>query len=74
MEYWEVDGRMFCEKHANGVDSDAEDDDDEDVPLGLYEPPRDSSSRATRRVTRFIDLTAGGLGPAAGAGVNANVI
>ena len=72
VEYWEVDGRMYCEKHANTEDSDYEDDEDEDVPLGLYQPSRDSSSRATKRVTRFIDLGAGGLlGPSAGAGAPA---
>lgn len=50
---------MFCDKHMNGEDRADDDDSDEDVPLGLYEP---QSARATKRVTRFIDLGAGGLG------------
>lgn len=50
-EYWEVDGRMLCERHAHaskvGSDEEAE---EEWV----------QSSKAMKRVTRFIDLTGGG--------------
>ena len=64
---------MFCEKHANTENSTYDDeDDDEDVPLGLYEPSRDSG-RATKRVTRFIDLGAGGwFGAGSGSGGEAS--
>ena len=63
-EYWEVGGRVYCEKHAAGVPRDDEDDEDEDVPLGgLY-----NAQRATKRVTRFIDLGLGLGGGSAAAG------
>jgi hypothetical protein len=48
-EYWEVDGRMLCERHAK-----ASNDDDSGSEEWVQ------SSKAKRRVTRFIDL-AGGL-------------
>ncbi|KAF9564414.1 hypothetical protein CPC08DRAFT_705366 [Agrocybe pediades] len=60
-EYWEVDGRMLCERHANvasrygyassGRGSGSEDD---------TQQRRDG--RAKKRITRFIDLTGGGGG------------
>lgn len=50
-EYWEVDGRMLCERHASGVGSDDEEDDN-----------WVQSSRALKRVTRFIDLAGAGTG------------
>ncbi|KAL0946731.1 hypothetical protein HGRIS_012910 [Hohenbuehelia grisea] len=58
-EYWEVDGRMLCERHAQASratmsddGSDYGDDDDRDyVPTG----------RAMKRITRFIDLGDNGL-------------
>ncbi|KAI0093519.1 hypothetical protein BDY19DRAFT_881550 [Irpex rosettiformis] len=53
VDYWEVDGRMFCDKHAQGVDE----DEDDNYPLSNQ---RDSMLRATKRRTRFIDLA--GLG------------
>ncbi|KAF5330504.1 hypothetical protein D9619_005302 [Psilocybe cf. subviscida] len=57
-EYWEVDGRMLCERHANnatGNDSEGEDGE-----------RWVQSSKAMKRVTRFIDLTgAGGVGAGA---------
>ncbi|TFK62546.1 hypothetical protein BDN72DRAFT_385960 [Pluteus cervinus] len=52
-EYWEVDGRMLCERHAHahakrgGVDSDDEDE-------GWLQ-----TSKGQKRITRFIDLTGG---------------
>ncbi|KAF5386795.1 hypothetical protein D9615_001605 [Tricholomella constricta] len=47
-EYWEVDGRMLCERHAHAskVGSDDEEGEEDWV----------QSSRALKRVTRFIDL------------------
>lgn len=55
VEYYEVDGRMLCERHAQGVagvDDGEEDEEDEDGEA------RDSIARAMKRVTRFIDLAA----------------
>lgn len=54
-EYWEVDGQMLCERHANGA-SLGDDHEDEDEERWV------ETSRAMKRVTRFIDLAgAGGL-------------
>ncbi|KAG5638965.1 hypothetical protein H0H81_008185 [Sphagnurus paluster] len=53
-EYWEVDGRMLCERHAHAskvAGSDDEEAEEEWV----------QSSRALKRVTRFIDLGDAGL-------------
>ncbi|KAJ7741553.1 hypothetical protein DFH07DRAFT_750989 [Mycena maculata] len=52
-EYWEVDGRMLCERHAGSARRDGEDDDDDE-----WRP----SARAQKRVTRYIDLAGGGGG------------
>lgn len=49
-EYWEADGRMMCEKHANMVEGD-----DSETDEGRW-----AESKALKRVTKFIDL-AGGL-------------
>ncbi|KAI0683831.1 hypothetical protein BC835DRAFT_700674 [Cytidiella melzeri] len=57
-DYWEVDGRMFCDRHAQGIDEDDEDD-------GYYHlaKQRDSMQlRATKRRTQFIDLASLGQG------------
>ncbi|KAI5124521.1 hypothetical protein M0805_003045 [Coniferiporia weirii] len=67
-EYWEVDGRMLCEKHANMVnpaieDDDEDEDDEDDIYPGLGVPElrtskrlSDADARAHRRKTMFIDL------------------
>ncbi|KAI0372934.1 hypothetical protein BV20DRAFT_938788 [Pilatotrama ljubarskyi] len=55
VEYYELDGRMLCERHVQKA---MDDGDDEDV-LG---PAGDRTTVALKRVTRFIDLAA--LGPA----------
>lgn len=55
LEYYEVDGRMLCERHAQV--SDDSDEDADDVPLST----QFESSRAMKRVTRFIDLGASEL-------------
>ncbi|KAJ6525592.1 hypothetical protein B0H19DRAFT_1197892 [Mycena capillaripes] len=50
-EYWEIDGRMLCERHSRAsrlADEEADDD------AGWAR-----STRAMKRVTRFIDLTNG---------------
>ncbi|KAF8660612.1 hypothetical protein AX16_001591 [Volvariella volvacea WC 439] len=74
VEYWEIDGRMLCEKHANtSSNNNGSDDDEEDDVHYAYsygfgdesegrssrsdiEEWRQRGSRATKRVTRFIDL------------------
>lgn len=48
-EYWEVDGRMLCEKHAAKAGLE-EDDEEEWV----------QTSKAKKRVTRFMNLGGGG--------------
>jgi len=53
VDYWEVDGRMFCDKHAQGMAIDEE----EDYHLSKRQSKRDSFLRATKRRTQFIDLT-----------------
>lgn len=55
-EYFEVDGRMLCERHAAYAGGE-----DEDGSGGWTR-----SVKATRRVTRFIELNAGGGGAGAG--------
>ena len=45
-EYWEADGKMMCERHANIVGGYSSED---------YEG-RLAESKAQRRFTRFIDL------------------
>lgn len=52
-EYWEVDGRMLCERHAHASRMGDEDEDEEQWV---------QSSRALKRVTRFIDLAGAGGG------------
>ncbi|KAK2466688.1 hypothetical protein APHAL10511_000946 [Amanita phalloides] len=60
-EYWEVDGRMLCELHAAADDNrsasewDDDDDDDGDDYYGARH------LKAKKRITRFIDLTNGGV-------------
>lgn len=60
VEYWEVDGKMFCDRHAQGIDD--EEDGSEDR-LGLMPPRLDvnghrDSMRATKRKTVFMNLAA----------------
>ncbi|KAF8163608.1 hypothetical protein B0H34DRAFT_795296 [Crassisporium funariophilum] len=64
-EYWEVDGRMLCERHGLSASRGSDEEGDEE---------RYAKSRAMKRVTRFIDLAgaggiAGGAAAAAGGGV-----
>ncbi|KIM48713.1 hypothetical protein M413DRAFT_15054 [Hebeloma cylindrosporum] len=65
-EYWEVEGRMLCERHAN---TRGDDDDDE---RGGGDEERwagrgAKGAKAMKRVTRFIDLAGGGGVVGAGA-------
>ena len=46
-EYWEIDGRMLCERHANSASVRGSDEEDEEW------------TKSKRRVTRFVDLTGG---------------
>ena len=50
-EYWEIDGRMLCERHANSASRRGSDDDDEE---------EEGWVKSKRRVTRFISLASGG--------------
>lgn len=51
--YWEVDGRMLCDRHAQHVMRETgEDEEDEE------DREKEISARAKKRVTRFIDLAA----------------
>ncbi|GBE82123.1 hypothetical protein SCP_0405030 [Sparassis crispa] len=55
VEYYEVDGRMLCERHAQRVMKEGDEGEGEgDEDLGVE--ARDSTARAMKRVTRFIDL------------------
>ena len=56
-EYFEVDGRMLCERHAMSSGNDDEDD-------------WEKTTKATRRVTRFIDLAGGNNNSGGGGGGN----
>lgn len=56
-EYWEIDGRMLCEKHAAKASGD-ENEEEEWV----------QTSKAKKRVTRFMNLAGGNNG--AGGGLN----
>ena len=65
VEYWDVDGRMFCDKHAQGAErGEDEDDEDEDDYGGLLVPRADASHRdsmrATKRKTVFMNLAPAG--------------
>lgn len=55
-EYWEVEGRMLCERHAMYASRVGGNDDEEKWNIGKKE---------MKRVTRFIDLTGGGITPPA---------
>lgn len=62
-EYYEADGKMFCERHASIADQAAlydhgpGDDEDSDV-LGSETP---KMSKAMKRRTRFIDIAGFGV-------------
>ncbi|PPQ91414.1 LOW QUALITY PROTEIN: hypothetical protein CVT25_014302 [Psilocybe cyanescens] len=81
-EYWEVDGRMLCERHAaaagrsGGMSGSGSEGEGEGAGREgeREEWERRRDLRAMKRVTRFIDLAGGdglGLGAAAGAGAGA---
>ncbi|KAF7363565.1 hypothetical protein MSAN_01013100 [Mycena sanguinolenta] len=57
-EYWEVDGRMLCERHSRATrlaEEEAEADDDVDM-VWSGSGSRRKNTRAMKRVTRYIDL------------------
>ncbi|KAF9532197.1 hypothetical protein CPB83DRAFT_903757 [Crepidotus variabilis] len=63
-EYWEVDGRMLCERHAvysSRMGSEVDTDEDGSERWGKARGA--VSTRAMKRVTRFIDLANGGETP-----------
>jgi hypothetical protein len=49
VEYWEVDGRMLCERHASGSGRGIADD--------VFHRNNGQTAKAKKRITRFIDLT-----------------
>jgi hypothetical protein len=49
VDYWEVEGRMLCDRHMREVERDT-------MGVGLDEIGPSSDSRAMKRKTRFIDL------------------
>ncbi|KAJ7271918.1 hypothetical protein B0H12DRAFT_1228790 [Mycena haematopus] len=53
-EYWEVDGRMLCERHSRASRL-AEEEADEDA-ASIRSGPKRKNTRAMKRVTRYIDL------------------
>lgn len=56
-EYYEVDGQMLCERHANiATRSDDEDTDKFSSSGSRRNAPKRSNTRAMKRVTQFIDL------------------
>lgn len=58
-EYWEIDGRMLCERHSRATrlaEEEAEEDDGSTWSGGLR---RNNTQRAMKRVTRYIDLANG---------------
>jgi hypothetical protein len=59
-EYWEVDGRMLCDKHSRAsrlADEEADEDYGESTWSGGLQR---KNTRAMKRVTRFIDLANSG--------------
>ncbi|KAJ3492091.1 hypothetical protein NLI96_g217 [Meripilus lineatus] len=54
-EYWEVDGRMLCDRHAQRVMREGDGGEEEDE---FREREREGGARAKKRTTRFIDLAA----------------
>ncbi|KAH9930727.1 uncharacterized protein B0H18DRAFT_993287 [Fomitopsis serialis] len=59
VEYWEVDGRMLCERHAQGAMAEAADEEGDELDdlAAVMEGVRDSVAiRGMKRMTRFIDL------------------
>ncbi|KAI8989701.1 hypothetical protein BD414DRAFT_314148 [Trametes punicea] len=59
VEYYELDGRMLCERHVQKAMDERDDEDGDEDAFGVA---GDRSTVALKRVTRFIDLAA--LGPA----------
>ena len=64
-EYYEADGKMFCERHASIADQAALDEDgDRDGDVNSDVPGPDTpkmTTRAMKRTTRFIDIAGLGL-------------
>ena len=64
-EYYEADGKLFCERHANVADQaalydDGGRDDNEGGNVPVPDTPK-TTSRALKRSTRFIDIVGVGL-------------
>jgi hypothetical protein len=61
-EYWEVEGRMLCERHAAVRSGGGSGGEDEDVGEERWV----RGAKAMKRVTRFIDLAGAGGAPVEG--------
>ncbi|TFK92297.1 hypothetical protein K466DRAFT_241142 [Polyporus arcularius HHB13444] len=63
VEYYELDGRMLCERHMQKAMRERDEDEDEDVDAydDMFGGAGNRNTMAMKRVTRFIDLAA--LGP-----------
>lgn len=64
-EYWEVDGQMLCDRHAAFIGSrdsgwTRDSDPASDIQLEVTSAPGTDEGRMRKRMTRFIDLGAGG--------------
>lgn len=64
-EYWEVDGRMLCERHAMHASRFGSLDEEGEEVQWDEEEIKEKKSKGMKRVTRFIDL-AGGAGASDG--------
>ena len=58
LEYYEVDGRLYCERHVRRAMDDGGSDSDYDDDGGGGGAPHDRERMLNKRVTRFIDLGA----------------
>jgi hypothetical protein len=64
-DYFEMDGRMLCERHARAMEEAAEEEAGDGEERGWGEE-RDRERKALKRTTRFIDLANGGIDLGAG--------
>lgn len=59
MEYYELDGRMLCEKHIQKAMQDRDEGGDDDMyGEDMFGAAGNRNTMAMKRVTRFIDLDA----------------
>lgn len=63
-DYWDVDGMMLCERHAQRLEQDVDEEEDDDVgelgriaSLRRPAPLGSGEARAQKRTTRLINLS-----------------